>query len=143
MPRDGRRTGQPKFFIGGETEPSKSIYDGCAMPTDPTCEECAAILLEYKRACFDFWLNASEETREGCRAIGQLVAGGTETDLARAQELLPPFKPFKPYVNPYAAMSPSRMAELIIRKYQHESKTGHYVSLRPPSLRPLPPSDLS
>jgi hypothetical protein len=120
-----------------------SLFMMGAMPTDPTCEECAAILLEYERASIDFWANASEETREGCRAIGQLVAGGTEADLARAREVLPPFKPFKPHVNPYAGMSPSRMAELIIRKYQHESKTGHYVSLRPPSLRPLPPSDLS
>jgi hypothetical protein len=118
-------------------------YDMGAMPTDPSCEECAAILLEYERACLDFWANASEETREGYRAIGQLVAGGTEADLARAHEVLPPFKPFEPYVNPYARMSPSRMAGLHIRKFQHEAKTGHYQSLRPPGLRPLPPSDLS
>ena len=114
----------------------------CAMASHPTCEECAAILLEYERACLEFWLNASEETREGCRAIGQMVAGGTEADVARAREVLPPFKPFEPYVNPYAQMSPSRVA-LGIRKVQHEAKTGHHVSLRPPSLRPLPPSGLS
>ena len=30
------------------------IYDVGAMPSDPTCEECAAILLEYERACLDF-----------------------------------------------------------------------------------------
>jgi hypothetical protein len=71
------------------------------------------------------------------------VAGGTEADLARAHEVLPPFKPFEPYINPYARMSPSRMAGLRIRKFQHEAKTGHYQSLRPPGLRPLPPSDLS
>lgn len=112
-----------------------------AMATDPTCEECAAILLEYERACLEFWLNASEETREGCRAIRQMVAGGTEADLARAREILPPFKPFEPYVNPYTEMSPSRIA--LARKFQHEAKTGHYVSLRPPSLRPMPPSDFS
>jgi hypothetical protein len=115
----------------------------CAMATGPTCEECAEIRVEYERACLEFWQSASEETREGCRAIGQLVAGGTEGDLARANEVLPPFKPFKPYVNPYAYMRPSRMAEVSIRKVKHEAKTGHYQSLRPPSLRPLPPSDLS
>jgi hypothetical protein len=64
------------------------------MATDPTCEECAAIVLEYERAYLEFWVNASEETREGCRAIGQLVTGGTEDDLARAHEVLRPFKPF-------------------------------------------------
>jgi hypothetical protein len=139
---------------GSETEGAWSLYwwrNGTrqliyyvgAMPTDPNCEECAAILLEYERTCLDFWLNASEETREGCRAIGQLVARGTETDLARAQELLPAFRAFKPYVNADARMSPSRMASLWFRKFQHEARTGHYLSLRPPSLRPLPPSDLS
>ena len=117
------------------------IYDVCAMPTDPSCEECAAILLEYERACLDFWANASEETREGCRAIGRMVAGGTDADLAH--EVLPPFKSFEPSVNPYAYMSASLMAQLGIRKFQHEAKTGHYVSLRPPGLRPLPPSELS
>jgi hypothetical protein len=113
------------------------------MATDLTCEECAAIRLEYERACLEFWANASEEIREGCRAIGQLVAGGAEADLTRAHEVLPPFRPFEPYVNPYATMSPSCMAGLRTRKFQHEAKTGHYQSLRPPGLRPLPPSDLS
>jgi hypothetical protein len=31
------------------------------MPTHPPCEECEEIILEYKRACFDFWLNANQE----------------------------------------------------------------------------------
>jgi hypothetical protein len=115
----------------------------CAMATDPSCEECAAIRLEYERVCLEFWEKASEETREGCRAIGQLVARGTEADLARAHEMLPAFRPFQPYVNPYASMSPSRMAELGLRKLKHEAKTGHFQSLRPPGLRPLPPSDFS
>ena len=119
------------------------IYDMGAMPTDPTCEECAAIRLEYERACLEFWANASEETREGCRAIGRMIAGGTEADVERAREVLRPFKPFTPYANADARMSPSRMAGLWFRKYQHAAKTGHYVSLRPPGLRRLPPSDLS
>lgn len=110
------------------------------MATDPTCEECAAILLEYERACLDFWRNTSEEAREGCRAIGQLVTRGTEADLAHAHEVLPPFKP---YANPDAFMSPSHMAGLGIRRLQHSAKTGHYLTLRPLWFRPLPPSDLS
>jgi hypothetical protein len=38
-----------------------------------SCEVCKAIALKYKRAWLDFWLNASEQTRNGCRAIGQLL----------------------------------------------------------------------
>lgn len=113
------------------------VYDVYAMETDPTCEECAAILVEYKRACLDFWMNASEETREGCRAIGQLVAGGTEADLAHARDVLPRFTPFAPYANPDARMSPSRIAGLWFRRFQHQAKTGHYVPLRPPGFRRL------
>jgi hypothetical protein len=119
------------------------IYDMGAMATEPTCEECAAIRVEYERACLEFWLNASEETREGCRAIGQLVTGGTEADLARAHEVLAPFKLFTRYANADARMSPPCMAGLWVRKFQHAAKTGHYVRLRPPGLRPLPPSDPS
>ena len=53
-----------------------------------SCEECAAITLEYRRAYLDFWLHASNETRDACRALAQLVAGGSEADVARTQELL-------------------------------------------------------
>jgi hypothetical protein len=99
--------------------------------------------MEYERACLDFWLNASEETRDACRAIRQLVAGGTEADVAHAHQLLSPFKAFKSPVNADAMMSSSRMGPLVYRKFQHEAKTGHYVGLRPVGLRPSPPSDLS
>jgi hypothetical protein len=58
-----------------------------------SCDECEAIILEYRRACIEFWLNSSEETRDACRAIGQLVAGCREADAAHAEELLRPFKP--------------------------------------------------
>lgn len=119
---------------------SQFVYDLCAMPTSAPCEECQAIILEYERASLDFWLNASEETRDACRAIGQLVAGGTDADLARAHELL---APFKPCVNADVRYSPSRMGPLFYKKFQHEAKTGHYISLRLVSLRPSPPSDLS
>jgi hypothetical protein len=113
------------------------------MATDPSCEECAAILLEYERAYLDFWRSASEETREGCRAIGQLLTGGTEADLDRAREVLPPFTPFRPYASADAWMGPSPMAELAIRRLQHTGKTGHYLTLRPLWFPPLPPSEFS
>ena len=77
------------------------------MPTSTPCEECEAILLEHKRAYLDFWLNAREETRDACRAIGQLIAWGSEADVARAQELLRPFKPSNP-VNAEGKMGSSQ-----------------------------------
>ena len=121
-----------------------------------SCEECEAITLEYRRAWLDFWLNASDETRDACRALWQLVAGGSEADVARAQELLRPFGPatFAPKRNGRAAAyvgsafdqaggefvgkGASRMQELAYRKLQHQFKSGHYVSFRP-----SPPSDIS
>jgi hypothetical protein len=124
-----------------------------------SCEECEAIILEYQQACLVFWLNASKETRDGCRAIGQLVAGGSESDVTRAQELLRPFKAaiFEPKMTERRALleayvgsafdqvggesggkGSSRMAELVYRKLQHQFKSGHYVSFRP-----APSSDLS
>jgi hypothetical protein len=111
-----------------------------AMPTDAPCEECEAIILEYKRACLDFWLNASQETQDACRAIGHLVGGGSEADVARAQALLRPFEPFRGPVKADSKMGKSRMADVIYRKVQHQSKTGHYVKF--PMAKPSS-SDLS
>ncbi len=122
---------------------------GGAMKT--SCEECEAIVLEYKRAYLDFWLNANEEIRNGCRAIGQLVSGGSEADVARAQELLRPFKSatFEPKMNEPTTLleayvgsafdqlrgesvgkRSSRTVELAYRKLQHQFKSGHCVSFR-------------
>lgn len=105
-----------------------------------SCNECEAIIVEYRRACIDFWLNASDETREACRAIGQLVAWCREADADHAQELLRPFKPstFESKMNPRAGLLEAyvgsgfdqRIAELAYRKLQHQFKSGHYVSFR-------------
>jgi hypothetical protein len=119
------------------------------------CAECEAITLEYRRACLDFWLNASDETRDACRAIGQLLAGGSEADAA--QDLLHPFKPetseskmngrfLEAYVGngvdqvrgEFVGKGSSRIAGLMSRKLQHQFKSGHHVSLRP-----YPPRDHS
>jgi hypothetical protein len=39
------------------------------MKKSTSCAECESIALEYREACVAFWLNASEETRDACRAI--------------------------------------------------------------------------
>ena len=116
-----------------------------SFPDDKTapCRECAAIAEEYRRACVEFWLKASEETRAACRALQQLVTEGSEADVDRACELLRPYQPaplpsssnapsrrLEPYVANYGS---SPMAELIYRKLQHQFKTGHHVKLRPDS----------
>ena len=131
----------PGLFERSST--AQFVYDGCVMRSIAPCEECQAIVMEYERACLDFWLNASEETRDACRAIRQLVTGGTEADVALAQQLLPSFKAFRSPVNADAMMSYSGIGPLVYRKVQHEAKTGHYVRLRPVYLCPSPPSDLS
>ena len=116
-----------------------------------SCDECEAIILEYRRACIEFWLNSSDETRDACRAIGQLVAGCREADAAHAEEVLRPFKPltfeskmnrraglleayvgsgFDPLKAESVSKGSSRIAELAYRKLQHQFKSGHYVSFR-------------
>ena len=86
-----------------------------------------------------------------------LLPGGSEADVGRTQELLRPFKPatFAPKRNGRAAFleayggsafdqgesvgkGSSRMKELAYRKFQHQFKSGHYVSFRPSR-----PSDIS
>ena len=117
-----------------------AVYNVRAMATGVPCEECEAIMLEYKRACLDFWLNANQETRDACRAIGRLIGGCSDADAARAHELLRPFVPFRGPVKADAKMGKSRIADVIFRKFQHQSKTGHYVKF--PTAKPSA-SDLS
>ena len=117
-----------------------AVYDMRVMPADAPCEECEAIILEYKRACLDFWVNASEETRNACRSIGHLIGGGSDAEVARAQSLLRPFEPFRGPAKADAKMGKSRIAEVIYREIQHQSKTGHYVKF--PMVKPSS-SDLS
>ena len=55
-----------------------------------SCRECEAILLEYRRAYRDFWLDASPETRNAYQSVANLI-GGTEEDVVRVEGLVPPF----------------------------------------------------
>jgi hypothetical protein len=80
------------------------------------CRECEAIALEYKKACLDFWQNASEETREAWRVLRRL-AGGTEDDVSRLEDL----------PRPKITGSP-RIAEVLARRSEHWSLTFHSLT---------------
>jgi hypothetical protein len=101
-----------------------------------SCQECEAILLEYRRAYRDFWLNASPETRNAYQSVAKL-AGGTEEDVARLEGLLPPFRTLsaeqlsmehRRESGPYLGTSGStRIREVMVRKIKHQMATGHFV----------------
>jgi hypothetical protein len=110
------------------------------MPTDAPFEECEAIILEYKRACLELWLDANQETRDACRAIRHLMGGGSDAEAACPQALLRPFEPFRGPVSADAKKVKTPIAEVIHRKFEHQAKTGHYVKF--PLAKPSS-SDLS
>jgi hypothetical protein len=103
-----------------------------------SCRECEAILLEYRRAYRDFWLNASPETRNVYQAVASLI-GGTEEDVVRLEGLAPPFRTLRPEQlsmehrsegGSYMRTSDSkRIRDVIGRKIQHQRTTGHFVKL--------------
>ena len=101
-----------------------------------SCLECEAILLEYRRAYRDFWLNASPETRNVYQSVVNLI-GGTEEDVVRVEGLAPQFRPMSaeqfsvkhlreggPYLGPLGS---KRMREVIGRKIKQQMATGHFV----------------
>jgi hypothetical protein len=89
-----------------------------------SCRECESIELEYRKACLEYWANASVEIREACQVLARL-AGGTEDDVVRLEEL----------PRPTVTGSP-RMVEVLTRRSEHWSLAGHFVNLpllyRPP-----------
>jgi hypothetical protein len=98
------------------------------------CQECEAILLEYRRAYRDFWLNATPETRNLYQSVASLI-GGTEEDVARVESLVPPFRVSTEQLStehwregPYLGTSSSeRIREVMARKIKHQMATGHFV----------------
>jgi hypothetical protein len=100
------------------------------------CRECEAILLEYRRAYADFWLNASPETRNAFQSVARLI-GGTEEDVLRLEVIAPPF----PTLNtehismgdrrkgdPYLGTPGSeQIRNVIASKIKHQMATGHSV----------------
>jgi ribosomal protein L34E len=101
-----------------------------------SCRECEAILLEYRRAYADFWLNASPETRNLYQSVANLI-GGTEDDVVRLEGLAPPFRAVSAEQlsmkhrregGPYQGTSDSeRIREVMVRKIKHQMATGHFV----------------
>ena len=100
------------------------------------CRECEAILVEYRRAYRDFWLNASPETRNAFQSVANLI-GGTEEDVVRVEGLAPPFRTvsaeqlsmeYQREGGPYVGTSDSeRIREVMGRKIKHQMATGHFV----------------
>lgn len=84
------------------------------------CRECEAIVLEYRRASFEYWSNSSVELKEAWRFLRRL-AGGSEDDVVRLEEL----------PRPKVTGSP-KLAETNFRRDRHWSLTGHYVNLPEP-----------
>ena len=101
-----------------------------------SCRECEAILLEYRRAYRDFWLNASPETRNMYQSVTKLI-GGTEEDVVRLEGLVTPFRvataeqlsmEHRREGGPYLGTSGSeRIRDVIGRKIKHQMTTGHFV----------------
>jgi ribosomal protein L34E len=101
-----------------------------------SCRECEAILLEYRRAYRDFWLNATPEIRNVYQSVANLI-GGTEEDVVRLEGLAPPFRTVSAEQfsvehrregGPYLGMSSSeRIRDVIGRKIKHQMATGHFV----------------
>src|ERR1700733_11048077 len=101
-----------------------------------SCRECEAILLEYRRAYRDFWLDASPETRNVYQSVSNLI-GGTEKDVVDEKRLGPPFqnlsaqqlsKDYQRECGRYMGTSDSRrIHDVIGRKIKHRMATGHFV----------------
>jgi hypothetical protein len=100
-----------------------------------SCRECEAILLEYRRAYADFWLNASPETRNVYQSVANLI-GGTEEVVLRLEGLAPPFRiasadpsmEHRSEGRPYLGTSGSeRIREVMGSKIKHQMATGHFV----------------
>ena len=100
-----------------------------------SCRECEAILLEYRRAYRDFWLDASPETRNAYQSVANLI-GGTEEDVVRVEGLVPPFNvsaeqlsmEYRREGGPYMGMLGSKpIRDVIGRKIKHQMATGHFV----------------
>ena len=101
-----------------------------------SCRECEAILLEYRTAFRDFWLNASPETRNVYQSVANLI-GGTEEDVGRLEGLVAPFRSvtaeqfsmeYRREGRSFLGTSDSkRIRDVIGRKIKHQMATGHFV----------------
>ncbi len=97
-----------------------------------SCEECDAILREYKIAYLDFWERASQETRDACKALRELI-GGSEADMQSVEDHLPRFRPMSAEQLNTAALKvgvrylrgEDRIGNAMLKKSLHQKATGH------------------
>jgi hypothetical protein len=96
------------------------------------CLECDVILREYRIAYLDFWERASQETRDACKALGELI-GGSEADMQSVEDHLPRFRPMSGEQLNTATLryfgGDDRIRDAILKKWLHQKATGHIVHL--------------
>jgi hypothetical protein len=101
-----------------------------------SCEKCDAILREYRIAYLDFWDRASQETRDACKALGELI-GGSEADMQRVEDRLPRLRPMTAQQLNIATWKAGmgylggedRIRDTMLKKWLHQKATGHVVRL--------------
>ncbi len=80
------------------------------------CHECMAIARELGEAHSDAWTSSDKASRDAWLATYKLI-GGTEEDVARAEELIP-----------FARLQdPLRINRPLLKKFAHEARSGHKI----------------
>jgi hypothetical protein len=70
--------------VAARRDQRASVLGKILSAMENSCEQCDAILLEYRIAYLDFWERASQETRDACKAVGELI-GGSEVIRPRSK----------------------------------------------------------
>lgn len=98
----------------------------------PVCHECEMIAREIATAYADAWASSYRKFKDAWIATYKMI-GGTEEDAAHAEEILSGFRadPFR-QLGPAnhegtAEVGPARIREAIMRKYEHQTLTGHTI----------------
>ncbi len=82
---------------------------------NPACDECRRIALELREAWTEAWLSTDDEFRAAWTGL----LGGTEEDLARAEEIFPRTK----------VANADQLRKVVMKKFEHEALTGHKIPL--------------
>jgi len=81
-----------------------------------SCDECRKIAIELREVWTEAWLSTDDEFRAAWTGL----LGGTEEDLARAEEIFPRTK----------VANADRLRKAVMKKFKHETLTGHKIPLR-------------
>ena|ERR1700677_2125657 len=101
------------------------------------CRGCEAILLEYRAAIYEFWVNASPETRRACQSVAGLI-GGTEANAEHLEDFARPFRPlaaeqlsreYRREAGSYVGTANGRIRKVVTRKIEHQLATGHIINV--------------